>query len=315
MIRTITMRTFGRMGRFANSMFQYAFLRHYAEEHGCELQLPSWVGSNLFGHDHTPIKTGLPRYDEHAPLDWFCQARPPRGDELVNHDFSGYAQYHTSYFRPWAEEFRALFEPVGKARERVARAKEQLLEAGSTIIGIHLRRGDYGQLYFHITPTSWYRTVLGEIWGALQDPILFVASEDPSLVDDFAQFNPITTRDLEVSLERALPHYNYLQADLQRREPWQMDFFPDWYLLTCCDYLLIANSTFSFIAAMLNRQLQRCWRSNLILEGLEEIDPWNAYPMLRDTVDDYPVPGTFLETNPPYWDKRTRVVFSKRMLQ
>lgn len=46
---TVTMRTLGQNGRFANQLFQYAFLRFYAREHGLDVQVPAWEGKKLGG--------------------------------------------------------------------------------------------------------------------------------------------------------------------------------------------------------------------------------------------------------------------------
>ncbi|NJO65433.1 MAG: hypothetical protein HC836_47270 [Richelia sp. RM2_1_2] len=39
----------GKMGRFGNCLFQYAFARAYAEKYGAVLEVPEWIGEKLFG--------------------------------------------------------------------------------------------------------------------------------------------------------------------------------------------------------------------------------------------------------------------------
>ncbi|MEQ1830586.1 MAG: FkbM family methyltransferase, partial [Pirellula sp.] len=46
----LTARTLGRNGRFANQLFQYAFLRILARHHGLRVETSKWVGQLLFGH-------------------------------------------------------------------------------------------------------------------------------------------------------------------------------------------------------------------------------------------------------------------------
>ena len=45
------MSTLGSNGRFANQLFQYAYVKLYALRHGLEPMLPRWVGNELFGLD------------------------------------------------------------------------------------------------------------------------------------------------------------------------------------------------------------------------------------------------------------------------
>lgn len=52
----------GKLGRFGNSLYQYAFARAYAEEHGAILETNDWIGRKLFENINEPIiKTFLPR--------------------------------------------------------------------------------------------------------------------------------------------------------------------------------------------------------------------------------------------------------------
>lgn len=314
-MQVITMRQFGGMGRFANQMFQYAFLKTYALRYGCALQLPPWVGQHLFGCDEPPVTEDLPEFREHAPLDWALHPMPPAGAELAGHDFRGYAQYHTSVYVPFSRYWWNWFDPVPLIAARMMPAVHSLKARKRPVVGIHLRRGDYGQMYFYITPVEWYLRFLRE-WP-IENPLLFVASETPALAEEFraAGYDVETTETLGVALESELPHYQYLGADRTRREPWQMDFYPDFFFLSQCDHLLVPNSTFSFAAAMMNPNLKSCWRSCLLTQRFHRIDPWDDWPMERHAVDDYPVPGTYLDSNPPYWDKRTQVRLTRQIFQ
>jgi hypothetical protein len=297
----------GGYGRFGNQLFQYAFLKAYADAYGCELQLPPWVGNELFGLTEPPVSVSLPaQVEQNNHLE---QAQPPKGAEYVDRDFRGYAQYHTSFYEPFADEMRQWFTPVRSIRERLDPAVAFLqgtADDDRAVIGIHLRRGDYGQLIFPITPVEWYLAWLAEHWDQFHNPVLFIATETPSLVKEFAKYNPVMATDLGVELRGVeLAHYPYLAADRQLREPWQLDFYPDFYLLSKCDVLVTPTSTFSMMAALLNPHLAEFWRSDLKTQGFRELDPWSCLPITHEYVDDYMIPGTYLDTNPPYWERRT----------
>ena len=295
MSRVITMRRFGQFGRWGNQLLQYAFLKLYSEEHDCELQLPPWAGNDLLCAKEPPVTCDLPEWKEPTIRNSHLhQGMPPEHDELVNKDFAGYAQYHTSWFAKWKTRFRQLF------RARV-KHHEPLRDDRDTWIGVHLRRGDYGQLCFYITPVEWYFRKLEELWPTVKRPRLFIATEDKSLVQEFADYNPVTAEDLGVVLhDKPLENYPYLKRDLQVRDPSQLDFYPDFSLLTQCQVMLAPNSTFSFVAAMLSRNVI-FYRSHMPTQSFRREDPWHAYPLQHDSVEDYPdIPGVRCTTN-PYW--------------
>ena len=300
--KIVIMKTIGKHGRFANSIFQHFFLDTYARRHDCDLQLSAWVGNSIFGIRQTPIEVDLPIYSEPC-VDG--QPVPPKGDELVGHDFSGYGQVHTSYF-DLCDRIRGRF---------TYRPKKDVwwpvLPERDTVIGLHLRRGDYGRMVFYVTPVEWYLKWLKENWHRYDNPVLFIASEDPSLVDEFSEYNPVTTESLGISLEsQPLDDYPYLKTDLKTKEPLQMDFMPDWYYLTQSDVLLIPNSTFSFTAAMFDK-CKEMWRSNLSTQKFELTDPWNSYPLLQDVAEDYRhIPGVCLDET-AYW-KRTETGYIEK---
>ena len=314
MQNVITFRRLGRYGRFANSLFQYMGLRLYALEHDCELQVPPWIGTELFGLHDPPVTEKLPPYHEKS-ADGTChtQSVPPEGDELVNHDFLGYAQYHTSYYRPHKYLIRSMFTPVELIQQRLAPAVRRLRSAGKTVVGIHLRRGDYGRSIFYITPVAWYLDWLRKYWPLLDGPVLFIAAEDRKLVREFAEYKPHTVESLGVDFKaKLLKNYAYLVTDLKRREPWQLDFYPDFWLLSQCHVLLIPNSTYSFVAAMLSRTLELCYRSHLPTQRFVQIDPWDTYPLDHEKAEDYRhISGVCLDET-AYWRRKPNGKFSER---
>ena len=293
------MSQFGHWGRAGNQLFQYTFLTGYAKREGAELQLPQWVGTYLFGASEPPISQRLKPWIE---IGGGLQHHvPPKGDELVNHDFRGYAQYHTSYYVKDKARIRRLFKPVRAIANRVEPAAEQLIDSGKTVVGIHLRRGDYGQRIFPIIPTSWYLKRLRKNWSNLIDPVLFIATESTELVNEFQEFCPSTTETLGISLREQLQQPGDLKRDALTHNLSAMDWYPDFYLLSQCDVILGPSSTFSFFAAMLNPSLKEYHRASLKTESFELTDPWDSYPMMREHVRDYPhLEGITVPSN-PYW--------------
>ncbi|WP_293335749.1 FkbM family methyltransferase [Microcoleus sp. CAWBG58] len=259
----ITMSTLGRNGRFANQIFQYAFLKIYAKEHNLRVETPAWIGQYLFGCNDSPISQQLPVVSEETNN--LLEARIPKAKEnFTNVDFWGYFQYHTKYYAAHKEYFRSLFKPVPEVEKKMKEVLDCLRSRGKTLVGLHLRRGDYGYSDFFIAPSEWYREWLKGLWETLEEPILFIASDEPEkLLIDFEEYNPIATKDLGLELPQA-------------------EFYPDFYLLSQCDIVGISNSSFSFAACMLNETGKFFFRPHLYAQKLIPFDPWNSEPMLRN---------------------------------
>ncbi len=289
----ISMRKFGHYGRFANQLFQYSFLRIYAEQHGLQVQIPPWVGQWLFGLEDLPITIALPPQGEVRPRTEdgkdILPPQPP-GDEFCGKDFLGYGQVHTSWYRPHKEKIRGWFRHAPSVRRKhLPSAIEKLRAAGKTSIGIHLRGGDYGIMYFYTTPVVWCAEWLRKNWSRFDDPVVFLATEDASLVEQFAEHKPLLIEDLGIELwQHPYPEFIYHKDDVANPTPRGMDFYPEFYTLTQCDVLLISNSSFSFFAAMLNERLKECWRPHLPSQSFVQMDPWDSDVITHEWIKDYP---------------------------
>ena len=247
--------------RFGNQIFLYTLLKIHQKEHDVRVQTAPWVGQYLFGHNDPPISQTLPEFADSGLA--ILNAKEP----YKNVEFSGPVyQLHTKYYAPYKDFFHSLFQPVQQVEVRMRDAVNKLRERGKTIVGIHLRRGDYQKLqrsYTFVAPTASYKKWLEGLWETLDEPILFIASDElAGVVGDFADYNPITIKDLGVQLPEA-------------------DFYPEFYVLTQCDVLAISNSTFSFTAAMLNENCKFFFRPHLQAKKLIPFDPWNSEPLYK----------------------------------
>ncbi len=261
----ITMSTLGANGRFANQLFQYAFLRIYGKLHEVTLETPPWIGRELFGHNDPPISRQLPmvRVESASPYlaDALNQGSPTPFKDV---DFWGYFQYHTRCYAPHRDFFRALFIPLPEVAAKTDKAIAKLRRRGKTIVGIHLRRNDYGYQPYFIAPTAWYREWLAKAWGSLNKPVLYIATDEPDKVlNDFSEYHPMTARELGIQVPGA-------------------DFYGDFNLLSHCDIVAISNSSYSFAACMLNDDCKLFLRPDLNSSGLITFDPWCSEVLLYD---------------------------------
>jgi len=253
----VSISTLGSNGRLANQLFQYAFLRIYAKKHGAIVQTAPWCGQKLFGVDDPPAQSILPRFEQSQPdADaWLLDgSRPP----VLNVDIKGFFQIPSRYYLPYRDELLQIFKPVRALKSDLDHGIARIKAQWRTIVGIHIRRGDYGYNQFYAAPCVWFRLWLRQIWHRLDTPVLFLASDDLETVQrHFTDFPLITAKDFGMEI-----------AGIEE--------YKDFYILTQCDALGISNSSFSFLAAMLNRQARTFVRADIETRGMIPFDPWNA---------------------------------------
>ncbi len=119
-------------------------------------------------------------------------------------------------------------------------------------------------------PSKWWCEWLESIWDELENPVLFLCSDDlDSVIDDFQKFSPITYKDLNIELP-------------ERMKDSGIGFYIDFFLFSNCDIAGISNSIFSFTACMLNERgtmfVRPTWDFS---QKFEEFDPWNSVPLLH----------------------------------
>ena len=291
----LTMSSIGKLGRFGNQLFQYAFLRIGAEKSGARVECPPWIGQTLFGHNDALISKQLPpaveRWEveknmfdlvpEFIPYIEKLSGLPSTRvglefleKEIVNVDLWGYFQVHTQFLRPYQKYFRSLFQPVNDLKSTLEDGLNILRSKGKTIVGIHIRRGDYMtqslSRYTFVVPSKWWCEYLDTIWNELEDPILFLCSDElESIIDDFQRFSPVTWKDLDVKLP-------------ERMKDLGVEFYIDFFILSNCDVVGISNSSFSFAACLLNERGKMFVRPHRDFSTKFTVfEPWNSKPLLH----------------------------------
>ncbi|CDN10858.1 hypothetical protein RintRC_1915 [Richelia intracellularis] len=149
-----------------------------------------------------------------------------------------------------------------------------LRSKGKTIVGIHIRRGDYMtqslSRYTFVVPSKWRCDWLDTIWNELEDPILFLCSDElETIIDDFKRFSPVTWKDLDVKLP-------------ERMKDLDVVFYIDLFILSNCDVVGISNSSFSFAACLLSEHGKLFVRPHRAFSTKFTVfDPWNSKPVLH----------------------------------
>lgn len=288
----LAMSSIGKVGRFGNQLLQYASLRILAKRVDARVECPDWAGKRLFGHCEPAVTSrlrpaierwdaGESLFDRVPELIPYIEKLAGSGSSrigsealdcrLVNADLWGHFQWHTKRLIAEKEFVRSLFEPVPQLRSVLDEGLARLRSKGRTIVGLHIRRADFLSLpllgFTFTIPFEWWEEWLDRIWRKHESPILFVCSDDLSgLANHFKRFAPVTSNDLGI-------RFPGLWRDLE--------YYIDFYLLSQCDVLGISNSTFGFVAAMLNTRAKLFARAHWDIEKrLVEFDPWNSPPLL-----------------------------------
>jgi len=267
----VTMSTFGSNGRFANQLFQYMFLHLVARRQGALVQVPGWVGCELFGRTDPEPLLALPEWREsthgssgHAALlgrEWtkhFTEKNPA----FTSTDYWGYFMGHSRDLAPDRDHIRGLFRFQPEFVEFVENRLARLRAGDRRILAVHLRRGDYGYGYFFRAPCAWYEAWLKNAGLDPSEWVIYVCSEIPN--DYRGRFPGFQKADsIEFGAAGALAAY--------------LDF----YVMTKADKVLTANSSFSFMATMLNEKSSEFLRPCAETERLIRFDPWDAEVLLR----------------------------------
>ena len=290
----LTMSSIGQLGRFGNQLFQYAFLRICAYKIGASVECPPWIGQILFGHDDAPISRRLapaierkdeeknlfdlipefiPYLEKISGLKSFRIGSEVLDQGITNVDLWGFFQIETSLLAPYQDYVRSLFQPVNDLKISLEQGLEILRSKGKTIIGVHIRQGDYVTQvragFTLVFPESWYCEWLDAIWNDLENPVLFLCSDDlERVLPAFKKFSPITWRDLEIELPDRMQNAN-------------IEFYIDFFILSNCDLVVTSNSIFSFAACLLNEHGQMFVRPHWNFSSkFISFDPWSSDPLL-----------------------------------
>jgi tetratricopeptide (TPR) repeat protein len=257
----IAMSSLGWNGRFGNQLLQYACLRAIGAVHGLSIETPGWIGRWLFDLNDPAPRAPLPELREDGENLAQLMLPGSTATSMANRDLWGYACYNTRFYQPHRDLMRRLFTPGAHVQPFTNAINAKIAARGKTLVAIHLRRGDFGYDRFWIAPETWYLDWLSELWPRLDRPVLYIASDDDQIFRKFAAYAPVTAADFETPLAGA-------------------EFYGDFHVLTQADHLAISNSSFSFVAGLLNAHAQSFLRPDLANKRLVAYDPWASDVLL-----------------------------------
>jgi len=230
-------------GRMANNIFQYAHVYAWGREHGRTTM------SMRFAYKYPDFKIAHTRY--HNVAMYLFGKFASRLGIIPTVDFSdgqtdekvyfmkqhrhmlvkGWGVRFHEYFQKYKEEIIRLFDFMPAVRQQVDEVLQSSV-AGTIKLGVHVRRGDYktwlgGRLYFD---DDQYLSVIRQFVNLHPDrPIdVYVCTNDPKLDKSYYR--------------QQLPSVRFFFPNGTAAE--------DLCLLSECDYLIGALSSFTLVASM-----------------------------------------------------------------
>lgn len=253
--------TLATHGRFAHNVLEYVLLRLYAEKFGYRLETPDWVGGYYFDLDDPRPGGGLkPMHFARRILnDLVTGGRDdPRPDVDILSPL-----FLFEHREEWRERVQSWLRPRPEWLGYVDPVMEALKARGNTVVALHIRRGDFVWFRYTITETAWYVDWLKALWPTLDRPVLYIATDDPATIADFAEFAPVSL--------------DHLARD-GAVEPWTgLEFLQDFHVLMNADVLGVsAQSGYSQLAALLNRNARLFVEPDAAARRIRPYSPWTS---------------------------------------
>ncbi len=253
--------TLATHGRFAHNVLEYVLLRLYAEKFGYRLETPDWVGGYYFDLDDPKPSGGLkPMHFARRILNDLVTGR--RDDPRTDVDILS-PLFLFDHREEWRERVQSWLRPRPDWLPHVDPVMQALKARGNTVVALHIRRGDFVWFRYTITETAWYVDWLKALWPTLDRPVLYIATDDPATIADFAEFAPVSLDDL---------------AKDGAVQPWTgLEFLQDFHVLMNADVLGVsAQSGYSQLAALLNRNARLFVEPDAAARRIRPYSPWTS---------------------------------------
>lgn len=211
--------------RLGNQLFQLANAISYAGRHDEILAIPNWSYSNIFKGNFSPILDTDPQKFLWVEPE-FSYTQIPEGATLLE----GYYQSE-KYFLDNSDKILEMFSFVDNVVDNVTSRHSRTLYDKRPKVSMHLRRGDYLKFPNHhpVLDTAYFKKAK-EFFPS--DSLFIVFSDDIQWCkDNFTEGDYIFIEG---------------QSDIE-----------DLCLMSMCDHNCIANSTFSWWGAWLNKNPEK----------------------------------------------------------
>lgn len=295
--RVFTNTEIGVNGQFANQAFQIIFLDHLATTCDADVTIKPWPYSEFYPNTmrysyNYPLisQKKLINITEEELIDRYNVAGERNrviidGDSDI--DFSGYFQDASMYGS--RESFLARYGNIFKLRDDISCAINIFVETilnqlGTNIICIHYRLGDYGNGDHFVTPPFYYAKAIERHSLLYTNPSILVVSDDHDrgqmlLLESSCNQEVFTIPALLTNLHLS-KSVNRLLNDVPRH-------IVDFEIIRRMTTVYLSNSSFGYLACMLNERLSQCLRPSKAVGGLISVDLYQSTAILLESA---PIP-------------------------
>ncbi|MBF0329838.1 MAG: alpha-1,2-fucosyltransferase [Nitrospirae bacterium] len=264
---------------FGNQFFAFFFLKFIESQIGCDIRYSTWLGNILF---NLPECNPVLSYDESIDLEHtISREKGPEAEIKIikSHlekeakvlELMGLFQYHTSAYIKHREMFFNIFNFSELIEQQINQSLVNLGLEDCPIICVHFRRGDYLK-FANKHPLFWGGS-FDAVINALSDLMLssFKNSAIYLCSDDIEHCR----REFEL---RNIPCIT--NASLFAVLDDSTRLISDFMMMAKSSALIIANSSLSFAAAMLNHKAKIFLRPCPQKDRFIPFDPWNSHVLL-----------------------------------
>ncbi|MBF0452307.1 MAG: tetratricopeptide repeat protein [Candidatus Magnetomorum sp.] len=249
----ISMNDLGIRGRLGHQIQYYLGLKKYARKHNYCLEVSDWLGRYLFEGCDDPFVSDI--YDT---IDSTDPAFIRSTEDNCSPPKKKFNLRGSCFHMPTTSEEKQHIQQLLKLRpfwrKKLEPCITRLKKHHKTLLTIHVRRGDFIKDGRYVPSNQVYLKWLEKIWPDLDQPVLYLSSDEAEKIQaDYWKFNPFIGRDFG----------KIFCFD---------DFLTDFYVLSHSDIVVVAQSSFSRIAAMCNEKCSQFYRVNPETQKIETVN-------------------------------------------
>ena len=240
----LTFTKLGKLGRLGNQMFQIASVIGISKRSGVGFCFPDWEYQNFF-KKRLPEMVVVPQMSGEEGLSDYRDLRPVI-NTATNINLNGYFQSHL-YFDYCRDEILSYFDLKEEYIKELRYRHPNVHNSNS----IHVRRGDYLLLEnYHPTQDIEYYSKAINYLG--KDEMYYVFSDDIEWCrENFKNYNCAFIEYRKHNKEETVT-LNEPEREADSRKYMKEDVL-ELFLMSLCKNNIIANSSFSWWAAYLNK--------------------------------------------------------------
>lgn len=253
----LTMASLGSYGRLTHTILEYLAVRLYADAYGMSFETPDWIGHRFFELDDPEMDPDVrPAYAEWRRVreEFAAGFEAPTDTPLRDRDlFLGGAPVDPLR-RPYRDTILSWLRVRPAWRPYLDPVVDGLRAQGNTLVAVHIRQTDWWDRAY--TPLSLYQDWLAAHWAELDRPVLVVVTDEPTVLEAFAAYRPVTSDRFAVRWDG-------------------LEYLQDFHVLTQADIVATSTGGFARTAAALNRRARLFLRPDAGNAALEAYDPWS----------------------------------------